>query len=79
MGKIIEKQIDINSAMSTCIRSGVKVYPVPVGRLFAIEVEKHDGSKKRYDELVTSKDVARAQRKTYIAYARLILKTKQDA
>ena len=65
--------------MSICIRKGVKVYPVPVGRLFAIEVDKGLGELKRYANLVGSKEVAAAQRKTYIAWAKLILKEQQDA
>jgi len=74
-----ELNIDINKAMSICIRNGVKVYPVPVGRMFAIEVDKSSGELRRYDNLVSSKEVATAQRKTYIAWAKLILKQQQDA
>tara|TARA_B100000809_G_C15112830_1_gene521266 strand:- start:356 stop:607 length:252 start_codon:yes stop_codon:yes gene_type:complete len=76
---IKELQIDINKAMSICIRKGVKVYPIPVGRLFAIEVDKGAAVPKRYDALVSGKDVAAAVRKTYIAWAKLILKQQQDA
>lgn len=74
-----EIQLDINKAMSICIRNGVKVYPVPVGRLFAIEVDKGIGKPKRYANLVSSKDVSASQRKTYIAWAKQILKNKEDA
>ena len=73
-----ELNIDINKAMSICIRNGVKVYPVPLGRLFAVEVDKPSGLK-RYDKLINGKEVAAAVRKTYIAYAKLILKDKEDA
>ena len=73
-------QLDINKAMSICVRHGVKVYPVPVGKLFLIEVDKGNGKIKRYnDSLVSSKNVATAQRKTYIAYAKQILKQREDA
>lgn len=74
-----ELHIDINRAMSVCIRNGVKVYPVPVGRLFAVEVQKNEEPPKRYDSLVSSKEVASAVRKTYIAWSKLILKQQQDA
>jgi len=77
--KMKELHIDINKAMSICIRNGVKVYPVPVGRLFAIEVDKGAAIPKRYDKLVSGKEVAAAVRKTYIAYSKLILKQQQDA
>ena len=77
--KIKELNIDINKAMSICIRNGVKVYPVPVGRMFAIEVDKGAAIPKRYDQLVSGKEVAAAVRKTYIAYSKLILKQQQDA
>lgn len=59
-----ELHIDINKAMSICIRNGIKVYPVPIGRLFAVEVDKGSGEIKRYDSLVSSKEVAAAVRKT---------------
>lgn len=71
--------IDINKAMSICIRNGVKIYPVPVGKKFAIEVDKSNAEPKRYDLLVSGKEVAAAVRKTYIAYSKVILKQKQDA
>lgn len=74
-----EVHIDINTAMSICIREGVKVYPVPIGKQFAIEVDKGSGPPKRYDSLVGSKEVAAAQRKTYIAYAKQILKQRENA
>ena len=77
--KTREVHVDINKAMSVCIRNGVKVYPVPVGRMFAIEVEKGAAVPKRYDRLVSSKEVAAAVRKTYIAYSKVILKNKEDA
>ncbi|QOD60630.1 hypothetical protein H9I45_15020 [Polaribacter haliotis] len=79
MGIVKEIQLDINKAMSICIRNGVKVYPVPVGRMFAIEVDKGAGVFKRYETLVSSKEVAASQRKTYIAWAKQILKQKEDA
>ena len=78
MGIVKEKHIDINSAMSICIRNGVKVYPVPVGRSFAVEVDFSNGKLKRYDALVNGKEVAMAVRKTYIAYSKLILKQQED-
>jgi|TARA_R110000737_G_C14434205_1_gene460198 hypothetical protein len=74
-----ELHIDINKAMSVCIRNGVKVYPVPVGRMFAVEVDKGDSNPKRYDALVSSKEVAAAVRKTYIAWSKVILKKEKDA
>lgn len=74
-----ELHIDINKAMSICIRNGVKVYPVPVGRMFAVEVDKGDKVTKRYPTLVSQKEVAAAVRKTYIAWSKAILKQKQDA
>ena len=77
--KVKELHIDINKAMSICIRNGIKVYPVPVGKMFAVEVDKGDSSLKRYDALVSSKEVAAAVRKTYIAWSKLILKKEQDA
>jgi len=81
MGKLNIKQlkIDINHAMSICIRNGLKVYPVPIGSRFAIEVDKGSATPKRYDVLVSSKEVHTAVRKTYIAYAKLILKQEEDA
>ena len=78
MGKVKEVNLDINTAMSICIRKGVKVYPVSVGRMFAIEVDKGSGSVKRYDSLVSAKEVAASQRKTYIAWAKEILKRKEN-
>ena len=74
----MEKKVDINTAMSICIRNGVKVYPVAAGRMFKIEVDKETESPKRYDALVSSKEVASAVRKTYIAFAKLILKEQRD-
>lgn len=71
--------IDINTAMSICIRNGIKVYPVPVGRSFAIEVVNGEQSPKRYEKVVSSNQVAAAVRKTYIAYAKVVLKSKEDA
>jgi|TARA_R110002153_G_scaffold216051_1_gene368676 hypothetical protein len=76
---IKEKHIDINKAMSICIRAGVRVYPVPIGRMFAIEVVNGAAEPKRYDKLVSSNDVAAAQRKTYIMYARSLIKDQLDA
>ena len=76
---IKELHIDINKAMSICIRNGVRVYPVPVGKMFAVQVDKGDSSLKRYDALVSSKEVAAAVRKTYIAWSKVILKKEQDA
>ena len=75
---IKELHIDINTAMSICIRNGVKVYPVPVGRMFAVEVDKGAADVKRYDQLVSGKLVAAACRKTYIAWAKVILKQQQE-
>lgn len=75
----IEVNIDINKAMSVCIRNGVKIYPVPVGRQFVIEVEQGSGEKRRYDKKVSSKEVAAAVRKTYIAYCKSILKQRTNA
>lgn len=77
--KLKEKHIDINKAMSICIRAGVRVYPVPIGRMFAIEVVNGPDKPKRYDKLVSSNDVAAAQRKTYIMYARSLIKDQLDA
>ena len=74
-----EIHIDINKAMSICIRAGVKVYPVPVGRLFAVEVQKNEEKPKRYEALVAAKEVAAAVRKTYIAWSKSILKQKENA
>lgn len=74
-----ELHIDINKAMSICIRNGVRVYPVPIGKMFAVEVDKGGSSLKRYDALVSSKEVATAVRKTYIAWSKVILKKEQDA
>ena len=74
-----ELHIDINKAMSICIRNGVRVYPVSVGRLFAIEVKKGMEKPKRYPTLVSQKEVAAAVRKTYIAWSKAILKQKEDA
>ena len=74
-----EIQIDINKAMSICVRNGVKVYPVPSGKLFKVEVYKEDDVTKIYDKAVSSKEVASAVRKTYIAYAKAILKEQLNA
>lgn len=68
-----ELHIDINKAMSICIRNNVKVYPVPVGRQFVIEVDNGGPKPKRYEKVVSSKNVAAAVRKTYIAYAKSII------
>lgn len=76
---IKEISLDINKAMSICIRNNIKVYPVPVGSQFAIEVDKGVGCPKRYDLLVSSKEVAAAVRKTWIAFAKLIIKQEADA
>lgn len=74
-----ELHIDINKAMSICVRNGVKVYPVPVGGSFHIEVVNGTALPKRYEKKVSSKDVAAAVRKTYIAWAKSILKQQEDA
>lgn len=80
MGSLVKQaQLDINTAMSICARNGVRVYPVTVGNMFAIEVVKETEKPKRYEELVSGKEVATAHRKTYIAWAKHILKQQQDA
>lgn len=74
-----ELHIDINKAMSICIRNNVKVYPVPVGKQFVIEVDNGLEEPKRYDKTVSSNNVAAAVRKTYIAYAKSIIKEQNNA
>lgn len=76
---IKELHIDINKAMSICIRNGYKVYPVPVGRQFVIEVDKGSAGIKRYAKVVSAAQVAAAVRKTWIAYSKQIIKQKEDA
>lgn len=75
---IKELKIDVNKATSICLRNGYKVYPVIVGKKFAIEVSLPDGNCKRYTKLVSGNEVGAAQRKTYIAYAKLIIKEKHN-
>ena len=67
-----KKHIDINTAMSICLRNGIKVYPVINGRMFQIEVDDN-GKITKFDKLVDGKSVANAQSKTYRHYALLIL------
>ncbi|CAL2084075.1 hypothetical protein [Tenacibaculum sp. 190524A02b] len=66
-------RIDINTAMSICIRNGVKVFPVVKGRGFVINVEDN-GKIIEYDKLVDSSKVATAMTKVYKHFA---LKIKQ--
>lgn len=74
-----ELHIDINTAMSICIKNGYQIFPFAVGKSFKIKVVKPDGSEVVYDKLVGSKEVAAAYRKTYIAWAKEINKTQEDA
>jgi len=73
-----ELHIDINTAMSLCLRNGVKVYPVISGRKFKIQVDNNN-KLKTYDAVVDSSKVANAMHKTYVAWAKLILKNKENA
>lgn len=68
-------QIDISRAMSICLRSGIKVYPVTSGRKFKIEVNDN-GSLTRYNKEVDTKHLNKAISKTYKHYAVEIMKTK---
>lgn len=74
-----ELHIDINKAMSICLTNGYRVFPFVVGKSFKIKVIKPDGSDVVYDKLISGKEVAQAHRKTYIAWAKEILKEQSDA
>lgn len=71
-------KVSISHAMSLCINNGIKVYPVPKGFKFVVEVD--DNNKiVRYEKEVTPRDVAKACSDTYKYYAKKIIKEKQDA
>lgn len=74
---MMKPRIDINSAMAICLRKGVKVYPVVVGRSFVIHVEDN-GKVIEYDKKVDSSRVANAMTKVYKHFA-LKLKAKENA
>jgi len=74
----VEINIDINSAMSTCLRAGVKVEPVKNNGRFSIEID-NNGTIIKGEKLFGSKEIANAVSKTYKYYAKLILKQKEDA
>ena len=76
MIKVVEIYIDINSAMSTCLRNGVKVYPVIKGRKFSIEVD-YNGRKICGIKEFGHNNIANGVSKTYKYYARKILQ-QQD-
>ena len=65
-------QIDINKAISVCIKHGVLVYPVPSGNRFKIQV-KSPNELITYDKEIDGKFVANAQNKTYKYHALKIL------
>ena len=71
-------QIDINTAMSICIRNGIRVYPVPSGRKFKIEVD-NNGTKIIYDKEIEGKYVANAHNKTYKHWALKILSNAKSS
>ena len=73
-----ELHIDISKAMSICIKHGLKVYPVPSGRMFKIEVD-NNGTLKRYDKEVASKAINKALSNTYKHFAVQFIKQQQDA
>ena len=71
-------QIDISKAMSICIRAGIKVYPVPSGRRFKVEVDDN-GELIRYNKELSDKDLNVALSKTYKHYAVLLINKKKHA
>ena len=71
-------QLDISKAMSICIKNGLKVYPVAVGRRFKIEVD-NNGTIKRYDKEINAHKINKALSATYKYFAIMFLKQKQDA
>ena len=70
--------IDISKAMAICIKHGLKVYPVATGRKFQIEVD-NNGTLKRYDKEVVSKELNKAMSTTYKHFAVQFIKQKEDA
>ena len=73
-----EVYIDINAAMSICIRSGVKIYAVVSGpNKFKVQLDDN-GQLQTFDKEFTGKDVATAVHKAWRWYAKK-LKIKQDA
>ena len=75
-------KIDINTAMSICIRNGVKVFPIPSGKKFKIQVDKN-GTLITYDKEIDGKLVANAMNKTYKYWGLKILnnakQTKEES
>ena len=65
-------QIDINKALSICIKNKVIVYPVMSGRRFKIQVNDN-GSLTTYDKEIAGDKVSNAQSKVYKYHALKIL------
>lgn len=68
--------MEINQAMLTCHKNGIKVYPIPNTRLGTqIEVKKNEEEPIRYKKRLNShEDVNEAVKKTYIHFATKITK-----
>ena len=75
--KLKRLQMDISYAMSVCLRSGLKVYPVVTGRNFKIEIDDN-GNLTRYNKEVNSKELNKAMSETYKYFAAKLI-TEQDA
>ena len=72
-----ELNMDINQAMSICLRNSVYVMPEIEGSKFVIVVVG-GGFGVRYDKLVSGKEVATACSKTYKHVARLIINKQEE-
>lgn len=70
--------IAISKAAHICLRNGIKVYPVIVGRDFKIEVD-NNGEILRYNKKVNSKNLNSAISKTVKYYALNIIKQNKNA
>ncbi|MFD1292659.1 hypothetical protein ACFQ5N_02315 [Lutibacter holmesii] len=76
--KTKELHIDVSKAMAICIKHGLKVYPVASGRKFKIEVD-NNGTLKRYNKEVVSKELNKAMSVTYKHFAVQFLKQDTNA
>ena len=75
--KTVEINIDINSAMSVCVRAGVIIYPIKKGDKFGVEVNDNElviTGRKEYG----TKEIANACNKAYKYYAKKLIR-KQNA
>jgi len=71
-------QIDISHAMGICIKNGIKVYPVPSGRNFKVEVD-NNGVPTRYAKEVRQSEINKAVSDTYKYFAIKLINDRNNA